>query len=331
MNKTITDIDLIRTISKIYNEVMNTKYDCLDCMLDIISLPERRYRFPQPLYKTLKVNYPEVLTSFKALMNELKDRTNREAKAYIYQIADDASWFKINNRLPMYQKMRNSVTNVYDKINEELRQFVGCDDCSKHIAIEDDRPAWQVICDNASESLYDFEMLLRAEKRSERDSRKEDDESDEEKVVTDTPKKESKEDAKDMVNDCTCVNVFVGKDDVPRQRDIMEKTMVRRAMRLVKEMGGLVDKTYLQDQLTKTFENEYKKDTKDSKYDLAKLAIDELCKTTCLEWHNLVMTRAGYTRLVKIFTQIYSTKMAAAFGVDLDIGMNKLPNQWRSM
>lgn len=117
----------------------------------------------------------------------------------------------------------------------------------------------------------------------------------------------------------------------------LKKEVLRNAMKIVKSFGGIIDKTKLADELfsnTVDYMSKLNKGYWDMVANEAEIrqlvnrTIHELSRTTCLEWHNLVMSCAGYKRIVRIMTQIQSVVHAAQMGVDLDIGMNRLPNQW---
>lgn len=121
----------------------------------------------------------------------------------------------------------------------------------------------------------------------------------------------------------------------------------QRCINIVKKFNGIIDKTVLLKELQNSISHEDAKKTikvflknidvdrevEEIDFDgairgFSRLIVQDVCQTVCLEWHNLVMTHAGYKRIVKIVTQIQAQQNAAQLGVDLDVGLRRWPNQW---
>ena len=140
-------------------------------------------------------------------------------------------------------------------------------------------------------------------------------------------------------------------DDTASERKLLNaiKDYQKKCIKIVKRYNGIIDKTILLEELQKTVNgDDFKRMIAISADmdiieddDIDKISLDEnlkrrfarmivqnVCDTVCLEWHNLVMTHAGYKRIVKIVTQIQAQQNAAQLGVDLDVGLRRWPNQW---
>lgn len=134
--------------------------------------------------------------------------------------------------------------------------------------------------------------------------------------------------------------------------DKLERTLAKVAFRIVKENANIMDVKLLRKRLSNVLHCAYKKEfdalaeqlnsrvfmgpttpagwmnEKELAHDIVSTAVERLCSTVCLQWHDLVMTCKGYKRIVKIVTAIQAVQNAKNLGVDLDIGLTKLPNQW---
>lgn len=140
-------------------------------------------------------------------------------------------------------------------------------------------------------------------------------------------------------------------DDTTSERKLLNaiKDYQKKCIKIVKRYNGIIDKTILLEELQKTVngddfkrmiaisadmdiieDNDIDKISIDENFKrtFARMIVQNVCDTVCLEWHNLVMTHAGYKRIVKIVTQIQAQQNAAQLGVDLDVGLRRWPNQW---
>lgn len=141
---------------------------------------------------------------------------------------------------------------------------------------------------------------------------------------------------------CFMINSSDKRDtDIGDQVEKVRKTSERMALDLLNEFNGILDKTVmieiLAERLQHNLDNQkfaYRSAFNyiyDDAYNASKNAINSICEKWALEFHNVVMTHAAYERMVKMFAKIYSAKMAAAFGVKMDIGLNKIPVQWNAI
>lgn len=108
--------------------------------------------------------------------------------------------------------------------------------------------------------------------------------------------------------------------------------LVRNAQRMVRCMKNIVDKHVLFNMIVAHVEQNpksYKTIIElHSSRDIAVEAIRILTSTTCLEWHNLIMTKKGWDRIVKIVLENLSQAQASCLGVNMNIGLNRFPTQW---
>lgn len=139
---------------------------------------------------------------------------------------------------------------------------------------------------------------------------------------------------------------------IDKDCDKLERTLAKVAFRIVKENANIIDVKLLRKRLSNVLHCAYKKEfdaiakqfnsraftgptttsgwmyENELAHDIISDAVERLCSTVCLQWHDLVMTCKGYKRIVKIVTAIQAMQNAKNLGADLDIGLNKLPNQW---